>query len=269
MSLLKKCVALTAALALGASLSLVGCGSSTETTDETTDATDQVKLVTAGKLTIGSDCDYPPFISLDGETPVGFEVDLMSAVAEELGLELNYLSPQKFDTLIASVASGTSMDVAVSSFTINDERKETVDFSDSYYDSNQSVVVMKDSGYTQVSDLEGKAVGAQAGTTGLDWAEENVADITMSPFDDATTAFAALQAGKVEAVFLDLPVAIELVKTTYTDAEVIAEIPTGEQYGIAVSKDNPELTKQINAALTTLRENGMYDELYNKYFSVQ
>jgi polar amino acid transport system substrate-binding protein len=131
-------------------------------------------LITPGVLTIGSDCDYPPFISMEGETPVGFEYELMQAVGAKMGLEIVYLSPQNFNSIIASVAAATKMDVGVSSFTINDERLELVDFCIPYCDSNQAVVALKTKGYTSAEDLRGLKVAAQSGTTGSDWVRENL-----------------------------------------------------------------------------------------------
>jgi ABC-type amino acid transport substrate-binding protein len=133
-----------------------------------------LRLITPGVLTIGSDCDYPPFISMEGENPVGFEYELMQAVGAKLGLEIVYLSPQNFDTIIASVAAATKMDIGVSSFTINDERLELVDFCIPYTDSNQAVVALKTKGYTSAEDLRGLKVAAQSGTTGSDWVRENL-----------------------------------------------------------------------------------------------
>ena len=164
-------MALLCAGVLAASMMLIGCTPKTEsTTNEPpkteTPATNEMKLVKEGVLTIGSDCDYPPFILLEGDKPVGFEYDLMEAIAADMGLQLEYLPPQNFDTLIATVASGTKMDLAVSSLTITDERKESVDFCMTYFDSNQACVIRGDSAYTTVKDLEGKVIGAQSGTTG-------------------------------------------------------------------------------------------------------
>jgi ABC-type amino acid transport substrate-binding protein len=134
----------------------------------------ELKLVTPGVLTVGSDCDYPPFIEMDGDTPAGFEYELMQAVGEKLGLEVVYLTPQNFDTIIPSVAAATKMDIGVSSFTINDERLKIVDFCIPYCDSNQAVVALKSKGYNSAEDLRGKRVAAQSGTTGADWVRENL-----------------------------------------------------------------------------------------------
>ncbi|MFR8009681.1 MAG: transporter substrate-binding domain-containing protein, partial [Gordonibacter urolithinfaciens] len=138
-------------------------------------------------------------------------------------------------------------------------------FTDAVCDVNQSITVLKDSGVTDVAQLEGKKVGAQTGTTGYEWAAENIKDVEMVGFDEMTAVFLALQSGQIDAIAVDLPVANYYVKTAYTDCQVIKEIPTGEQYAIAVSKDSPELTKALNTALKAVRENGKYDELAAKW----
>ncbi|NTU90197.1 MAG: amino acid ABC transporter substrate-binding protein, partial [Actinobacteria bacterium] len=154
----------------------------------------------------------------------------------------------------------------VSSFTINEERLKEIDFTDAYFDSNQAVVTLKSSSYKTADDLAGMKVGAQSGTTGEAWALENIPDCELVPFDAITESMQALMAGKVEAVVFDLPAAVEMVNGSFTDAQILIEVPTGEQYGIVVSKDNPNLTIAINEALAELRADGTYDTIYNKYF---
>ena len=140
-----------------------------------------------------------------------------------------------------------------------------MDFTDTYCDVNQSITVLKDSGVTEVSQLEGKKIGAQSGTTGYEWASENVKDAQVVAFDEMTAVFAALQSGQIDAVAVDQPVANYYVKNAYTDCEVIVTIPTGEQYAMAVSKDNPELTAALNRALQAVRDNGTYADLEAKW----
>lgn len=249
-------------LVLAMSLALVGCGGGGGANANN----GELHTVTAGVLTVGSDCDYPPFIEMNGDQPSGFEYDLLLAVADELGLELVYLPPQNFDTLIAAVAAGTRMDIGASSFTINDERRQLVDFSIPYFDSNQAVVALINSPYTSAMDLDGEIVGAQSGTTGADWVNEHLATATLKGFNQAAELMASLAAGGIEGAFLDEPVAAEYVATTYTTAHIVEVIPTGEQYGIAVSQDNPALLDAINAALRTLKQNGTFDEIFLRYF---
>ena len=264
---IKKMVALVATGALAASLALFGCSSGDQgTTTSSTSGNDAgYTLVNDGKLTVAASLDFPPFENLNGDTPEGFEVELMGLLAEEMGLEINYLPSTKFDTIVPLIQTGGKADVGVSGITITDERLDQVDFTDAVCDVNQSITVLKDSGVTDVAQLEGKKVGAQTGTTGYEWAAENIKDVEMVGFDEMTAVFLALQSGQIDAIAVDLPVANYYVKTAYTDCQVIKEIPTGEQYAIAVSKDSPELTKALNTALKAVRENGKYDELAAKW----
>jgi len=279
MSKKRKLICVVASAALALSLTLVGCGggggstdtnSTSDTSNSATNGTTaDFTTVTPGVLTVGSDCDYPPFIQMNGAQPEGFEYDLMTAVADQLGLKLQYLPPQNFDTLLASVASGVQLDLGVSSFTITDDRKQLVDFSIPYFDSNQACVTMTNSSYTSAMDLNGLTVGAQSGTTGADWVRENLTDpgTVLKEFNSTSEVMAALVAGDLQGAFYDEPVAAEFVKTNYTNTHIVESIPTGEQYGIAVSKDNPGLLKALNDALVTLKQNGTFDQIFLKYFS--
>lgn len=262
---------LVVAGALAASLALFGCTSGDQDSQGTNGADSGsdtgYSLVEDGKLTVAASLDFPPFENLNGDQPEGFAVELMDLLAEEMELECEYLPSTKFDTIVPLIQSGGKADVGVSSITINDDRLEEVDFSEPYCDVNQSLTVLKDSGITGSSELEGKKIGAQSGTTGYEWAAENVSGAEVVAFDEMTAVFAALQSGQIDAVAVDLPVANYYVRNAYTDCEVVEEIPTGEQYGIAVSKDSPELTKALNKALKAVRENGKYDELVAKWLS--
>lgn len=267
----RKLTALLLAAALVATVAgMTGCGSSKKVEAKTpakteSESTSKMILVTPGQLTVGSDTSFPPFESMNGDVAEGFDVDLMAAIAKELSLTSKFQT-EGFDTLIPTLKAGGKFDVAASAMTITDERKQEIDFSDPYIDSNQSIAVRKDFKYTDETSLSGKKVGAQAGTTGLDWAKENLKGAQIVEFKTATDALSALQAGNVDAVVNDLPVTAYLVKDASKGLVIAKEIPTGEQYGFAVSKDNPELTKAINDALAKLKSNGEYDNIYAKWF---
>jgi len=250
------------AVVLSMSLALAGCnGGGPARTDA------EMINVTPGVLTVGSDCDYPPFVQMQGDKPVGFEPEMMQAIADEIGLTLEYLPPQNFDTLLAAVAAGTKMDVGVSSFTIDDTRKKLVDFSIPYFDSNQAAVALINSDYKSAKDFEGLTVGAQSGTTGADWVRENLGpNTTLKEFNVASELMASLAAGDIQGAFFDEPAAAQYVATSYTNAHVVEIIPTGEQYGIAVAKDNPGLLQAINDAMITIKKNGTFDKIFLKYF---
>lgn len=257
------CIGLTAC---GGGSSSGSASSSASASAASVDTSKGYKLVNAGKLTIGSDLDYKPMEYLEGSTPAGFDVEMMQEVCKRLGVETNYLSPQNFDSLITQVAGGSSMDVAVSSITINDERSELIDFSAPYFDSNQAVVTLADAPYTTKEQLNGKPVGAQSGTTGEEWVKENLKDSQYTPYTMPTDALAALRAGKIEAVIYDSSVALNQISQDAGTYKLVEEIATGEQYGIAVNKNNPELLKAINNALSEMQKDGTMDKLKKKWF---
>lgn len=269
-------LSMLAAVSLVAVFALAGCSSSGDSasTDSGSDtaASDDgsYTLVEDGKLTVAASLDFPPFENLVDGQAEGFEVDLMTAIAEQLGLEINYLPTMKFDTIIPAIAAGGTADVGVSGFTITPEREQEVDFTTPVCDTNQCVVVLEGSDITDSTQLSGKTIGAESGTTGYDWALENVPDATeVIAFDEYTAVFAALQSGQVEAVVLDKPVADYYINAAYGDCQVVEEIPTGEQYGIAVSKDNPNLTAAINDAIQQLKDDGTFAEIEQKWFGTQ
>lgn len=232
---------------------------------------DAYTLVEDGKLTVSSDLATPPFEYVnDAGEDQGFTYELMGMIADELGLELNYLPAQKFDGIIPMVKQGVKTDVGACNITITDERKEEVDFTDPYIDSNQGVAVAKNTGYDTVDSLNasGVKIAVQSGTTSEEWAIENLPQATTVNFDDWTAAFTAVMSGQCQAVVCDLPVEQWMVSNSFTGMEIIKEVPTGEQFGIAVSKDNPELTQAINDALAKIKDSGAYDKLYEKWFGM-
>lgn len=259
----KKWGVAVAACALVASFGLFGCSSSDEASDGS------MALIEDGKLIVAVSPDYPPFENLvDGEME-GFEIDLAAAVAEKMGLEVEYKNLQ-FDAIIPAVVAGGQVDVACSGFSITPERLEEVDFSDSYYTDDLGIAVMKDSGIT-ADDVDAKLnaagvkIAVQSGTTGESQMLEDYPNAEIVPYGNSTDAFAALQAGQVDAVCTNLAVVNRTVATAYTNAEVVKTIATGEEYGIAVSKDNPELLAAINAALAELQSEGAIDKIADKW----
>ncbi|MCL2137014.1 MAG: transporter substrate-binding domain-containing protein [Coriobacteriia bacterium] len=270
MSVSKKRVSLAVSVILCLGLFLGACGNNGNGANNNggeEETTNELGLIEEGKLFIGSDCDYPPFIWIeDGTVATGFERELMEAIADDLELELVYLNPQNFDSLFASIATGGIMDLAVSSITITDVRKELVDFCNPYFVVDQAIVTLETSSYTSYADLEGKIVGAQSGTTGLDWATESIDGAIIKEFNQTSEGMAALLAGEIDALVYDSPVASWHVNNNYPECHVIQIIPTGEQYGFAVSKDNPALQAAVNDSLGRLIENGTYASLHAKYF---
>lgn len=253
---------------------LAGCGNSNATSaDSSSDAKSDEKkgmaLIEDGKLTVVAELGFAPFEYMDEKTgePVGFDVDVINAVAEKMGLTASYLPNQKFDTLVPIIKQGGKADVSIAAITITDERMESVDFSEPYLDSNQAIVVAKGSSETEetLNDAS-KQVVCQGGTTGDEWIGENLPDAVRVPVDDVTAALTGVQTGLYQAMVVDLPVASYMLAQSFSDLEIVKEIPTGEQYGIAVSKDNPELTQAVNKALEDMKSDGTMKVIETKWF---
>ena len=225
-------------------------------------------LVSEGKLIVASDLDFPPLDSFENGEPQGFDVDLSYAIGEKLGLEVEYLPPQNFDTIIPMIVQGGKADIGNSAFSITDARKKEIDFTTPYLDSNLGVAVKSGAAATteEALNAEGIKVAVQSGTTGEDWARENLPNAEIVPLNTVTECMAGLSTDLYSAVCADLPVISYQCTVSFTDCEIAIEIPTGEQYGIVVSKDNPELTAAIDEALAQIEADGTMDELKQKWF---
>lgn len=261
----------SAALAAGA---LAGCGSS-NTADNKSDASSSSNeaayaLVNEGKLTVAYSNGFPPmeFSTDDGADTQGFDIDLIKVIAERLGLECEILPTQKFDTLVPTIKAGGKADVCISAVTINDERLAEIDFTDPYLNSNQALLALNTSSFESLDDfnVEGVTLAVSAGTTGDTWGKENFTKATIKSLDDYVSCFTGCETGLYDGVIADLPVAQYLCENSYKDLKVCAEVPTGEQYGIVVSKDNPKLTEAINEALAEIESDGTMDDLKMTWF---
>ena len=162
--------------------------------------------------------------------------------------------------------------MGISGITVDPERAQSVDFSDPYYIADQSVAVMKGGDVTSDNaeeslNVEGMIIAVQSGTTGETFAQENFPNATVQPYGNATDAFAAMQAGQANAVCMDKAVVEKMVTDAYTDAEIVLNAATGEEYAVAVSKDNPDLLAAINDAIKALQDDGTIDDLTAQWLS--
>jgi polar amino acid transport system substrate-binding protein len=264
------------ALTLVAAISLLaacaeqprGGGGGETPTAGPTETTPSFTTLEEGVLAVGSCLDYPPFESVKGGDEVGFDVDLSEEIASRLGLEVEWVRAD-FDTIFTAVAGG-QFDMVAAASTITEERQQTVDFSDPYYNSRQALVVGADSDIAAEADIgEGHIVGVQRGTTGRDYAEENLAPqgAQIKTFTNAPDAFRDLEAGNIDAIVNDEPASAEIIEKQFPDQLLIsAAIDTNEKYGFAFSKDNPELTEAVNGALAEIIADGTYEEIFGTYF---
>lgn len=229
-----------------------------------------LELVNEGTLTVCSDIPYAPFEFEDADAPsgfTGFDIDLMQEIADRLGLELS-VQITGFDAIESGTAlAADQCDLAASAMTITEEREENLDFSDPYYDSLQSLLVSSESGISSLDEFEGRNLGVQGATTGEAYAQENAPEGTeIIAYEDDGLLWQALQAGNIDGILQDLPVNVEHAKEE--GYEIVEEFDTGEQYGFAVKEEGKEaLLEEINAQLAELRDDGTYDEIYNRYFA--
>lgn len=262
---------LAAALLFGAA----ACGSDSEgASDKTTttaaggsDTTAAPNADVPDPITVCSDIPYAP-MEFEGDGPrglayTGFDIELMDAMAADLGSKLDVIDSD-FDGILGNLAAGTC-DVVASSLTITPEREKEVDFTEPYFDADQSLLVKTDSGIKSLDDLAGKRIGVQSSTTGQLYANDHKPDgAEIVEFSDTDGMFGALESGDVDALLQDLPVNAGRV-TEDDSVEVVETYKTDEQYGFAVEKGS-DLKATLDQALKDVRDDGTYDELYEKYF---
>jgi len=252
---------LLAALAVFAvAIFAAGCGSSDD------DSTSSGGGGGGEALTVGSDIPYPPFEQGKAGEYTGFDIELMEAIAEKIGRSAEF-QDTSFETIFRDVAQG-KFEAVISAATITAEREKAVAFSDPYYLSEQAILVKEGSDITGLADLEGKTVGAQQGTTGLELGKEKANASELRPYPEGPDAVNALKAGTVEAVIIDAPVAQNAVEES-GGVEIAEKVPTEETYGIAVALDNTELLDEINQGLKEVIDDGTYTTIYKKWFKLE
>lgn len=228
-------------------------------------AAEQIKFVT--------EATYPPFEMMDENNEFqGFDIDIARAVCTELKAECSFAN-QSFDSLIPSLKF-RRYDAAIAAMDVTPARQKQVDFSDVYYE-NSAVLVAEKGKYNVVSDLSGKAVGVQNGTSHQAYMTDTYADekVLLLNFPSYQKAFLDLKNGRINGVFADSAVAHDwLTKHSGGNYETVGKAVTDAKYfgagfAIAVRKDNAELLAKLNKGLQTIKANGTYDKIYAKYFA--
>ncbi|MFD6297288.1 basic amino acid ABC transporter substrate-binding protein [Streptomyces sp. NPDC060235] len=230
-----------------------------------TTASGGVPLVKAGQLTTCTHLPYPPFQSeIDGKVQ-GFDVSLIDLVAKDLGVKQDIVDTPFENFKTGAFLNSEQCDLAAAGMTITPERAKNVDFSDPYFDATQAVLVDKKSGIGSFADLKGKKVGAQAQTTGEEYAKSKGLDPVS--FESSDAVLNGLRTGQVQAVVIDYPVVQGWLKDkANADAfKVVDNLNTGEQYGFTVKKGNTELVAAINKAIKDAKADGTYKKLYEKW----
>lgn len=214
---------------------------------------------------VATDATWPPFEVVDESSKkiIGLDIDLLDAIAAKSGFTVEYVNVA-FDPLLAGI-SQCQYDAAISSITITDERKQTMLFSDPYYDAGQVVTIKKsDANIKGKDDLVGKSIGAQLGTTGAIEAA-NIKDATVKTYDSIDLAYQDLINGQVDAVIADYPLALGFVGKNKDTLATAGEVFTSEKYGIAICNKNTELQASINKGLAAVKADGLIEKLTEKW----
>ena len=271
----KKVLALicSAAMLLG----LAACGKEAESTTGTQTADKPAidisgaKLMSDGVLNVGCEVGYPPFedFAEDGTTPKGYDIDIITAVAEKLGLKVNIINTA-WDGIFAGI--GVNYDVVCSAVTITPERQETMMFSTPYINNYQAVVLLKDDPkeIKSFNDLDGMSIALQKETTSdilmSDYKSTGTIDIQIVANEKVTSCFTQLQNGEVDAVVVDSTVADGYINSSDAFKIVFKDETEPEQFGIAMELGNTGLQTAINQALKELEAEGYIKDTYDYWF---
>ena len=242
-------------------LATVACGNDTPDPAPTPDPTPDTKT-----LYMATEVPFAPYEYYDGDKLVGIDVDVANAIAEKLGMKLEVVDIA-FDSIVSGVQAG-KYDMGMAGMTVNEERLEKVNFSDSYATGIQVVIVKEGGKVKSLDDMaaDGVVIGTQSGTTGFLFASEDFGDEKVKGFAKTTDTVEALKNGQVDCVMLDNEPAKALVAAN-PDAglSILDTAYANEDYAIAINKQNTDLLNQINAALAELKADGTLQSIIDKY----
>lgn len=236
---------------------------------------ENLTLINPGKLTIGTDSPaYPPyFVDDDPTNGQGFESAVAYAVAEGLGFAPNEVEWVTVPFNSSYAPGDKPFDFDINQISVTPKRQKAVDFSDGYYSVNQAIVALKDSPLAKaatLADLQSAKLGAQVGTTSLDYITENVQPADQ-PFvyNDTNDAKSALQNGQIDAIVVDLPTAFYITAVEIPKAKIVGQLPAAadaEQFGLLFAKGNP-LVSCVNGALAGLKDSGELQAIQDEWLT--
>ena len=277
---MKKITALMLSSAMMLSLAACGGSASTDTASSEAASSEAVSTeeaasadaaalttVTAGKLTMSTNAAFPPYeMTTDSGDFEGIDVEVAGAIAEKLGLELQ-VDDMDFDAALLAAQNGKS-DIVMAGVTVTDERQKVMDFSDTYAEGIQSIIVPEDSDIASADDLSGKAIGTQRGTTGYIYCTDDFGEDNVIAYDDGLTAVQALNNGQVDAVVIDNAPAKSFVEAN-PGLKILDTAYAQEDYAIGVAKGNTALLDAINSALEELQADGTLQAIVDKYITAE
>ena len=252
---MKKRILSIALVAVMAAMMLCACGKK-----------ESGMTVNEGVLTMATNAYFPPYEYYEGDEIVGIDADIAKAVADKLGLELK-IEDMEFDSIITAVQTGKA-DMGLAGMTVSDERKESVNFSDTYATGVQVVIVPEDSDIATVDDLAGKKIGVQLSTTGDMYASDDYGEDNVEKYNKGADAVMALTQGKVDAVIIDNEPAKNFVAANEGLKILDTEYVT-EDYAACINKENTALLDAVNGALAELKEDGTLQKIIDQYITAE
>ena len=240
--------------------------SSEAAASETTE-TAALTTVNAGKLTMSTNAAFPPYeMTTDAGELEGIDVEIAGAIADKLGLELQ-IDDMDFDAALLAAQQGKS-DMVMAGVTVNEERKQVMEFSDTYASGVQVVIVKEGSEIATVDDLAGHMIGTQRGTTGYIYCSDDFGEDSVTAYDNGLTAVQALNNGQVDCVVIDSAPAKEFVAANEGLVILDSEYAV-EDYAIGMAKGNTALVEAVNGALAELKADGTIDAILAKYIKAE
>ena len=278
---MRRSLLLSAALPAVAALALAGCASEADTTASASPSPsasvdcspESLQTLTPGTLTIGTDSPaYPPYFEDDDPSNgKGFESAVAYAVADELGFAQDQVTWVTVPFNKSYAPGAKDFDFDINQISITPKRQKAVDFSEGYYTVNQAVVALEDSpiaNATTLAELQEAKLGAQVGTTSLDFITEDIQP-TQQPmvYNDTNDAKSALEAGQIDGIVVDLPTAYYVTAVEFDNAKIVGQFPAqegGEAVGLLMAKGSPLVTC-VNQALTSLKESGELQQIQDEW----
>ncbi|MGH8810684.1 MAG: transporter substrate-binding domain-containing protein [Advenella sp.] len=217
-------------------------------------------------LRVVTDATFPPMEFFQDGKPTGFDIELIHALGKEMNRPIE-LTNIDFKGLIPAIVSGRA-DAAISGIYITPERKNVVDFTDSYYAGGLVVLTKKDNNIKTLKDLDGKKVSVQVGTKSVNYLTEHLPKVQRVEVEKNEEMFNLVKIGRADAAVTGRPAA-KLYAQHNPDFVVLDEQITTEEYGVAVSKSQSQVRDALNAALKKIRDNGTYQKIVDKWFEAK
>ncbi len=211
-------------------------------------------------LIVGTEAGFAPYEYMEGDKVVGIDMDIAQAIADSMGKKL-VIKNMEFDGALVAVQNGT-IDLVAAGVSVNEERKEMMDFSIDYVDSTEVVVVNKENAtVASVEDLADKIIGVQQGNIADFYVEANIEAKEIKRYTKFAQAAEDLKNGKIDCIVMDKYPAEELVAAN-ADLVILDGALFEDKYAIAVKKGNAELLDEIDTVIQKLKDDGKIEEFY-------